>query len=74
MDYIITEKKTNKYNEIVYYEKNKLIIREISKYDYDIQTINLQIKNDRLLNSINKTERILEIFEYKFKYYIFYEV
>ena len=69
-EYIITDKKINEYNEIVYYGENNLIIREIPKYNYNIDILKSQIENDKLLNSINKKERNIEIFEYKFNYYI----
>ena len=69
-EYILNNRKLNKYNEIVYYGENNIIIREIPKYNYNIKTLESQIENDKLLNSINKTPRNIEFFEYKFNYYI----
>ena len=72
-EYIIKDKKLNKYNEILYYANDNLVIREISKYDYNMKILKSQLEKDRLLTSINKKSRRYEIFEYKFNYYIVYE-
>ena len=48
-------------------------MREIPKYNYNIELLKSQIENDKLLNSVNKNKRIIEIFGYKFNYYIFYK-
>jgi len=69
-EYILNDRKVNKYNEIVYYGENNIIIREIPKYNYNIKTLKSQIENDKILNSINKTSRSIEFFDYKFNYYI----
>ena len=69
-EYIINDKKINKYNETVYYEENNIIIREIPKYNYNIKILEFYLENDKKLNSINQNKRNIEIFEYKFNYYI----
>ena len=84
-EYIIGKTKINKYNEIIYYVNNKndkryyyhkgydLQIREIPKYDYNIDNFKLELEKDKLLNSINRYQRNVEIFDYKFNYYIVYD-
>jgi len=86
-EYIIGNKKINKYNEIVYYANNKndkkkyyyyntsytFQIREIQKYDYNMDIFKMQLEKDKLLNSINNKQRNIEIFDYKFNLYIVYD-
>ena len=72
-NYIIYDKKINKYKEIEFSASNNSIIREIPIYDYNIDNLKSQIEKDKLINSFNKNERNIEFFEYKYNYYIIYE-
>ena len=73
-EYIIKDKIIDKDNEIIYYGEYNIIIREIPKYNYNIEILKTQIENDKLMNSLNKNKRNIEIFEHKFKYYISYNI